>query len=241
MMMMLMMDGATIDDTQASNFVALLRETRSALDQYSHRSNGGRRLLLTTACPAGRNNYEKLRIAEMDQYLDLWNLMAYDYAGAWDGHSGHQANLHHKGSNAASTPFNTDAAIEHYTRAGGVPTHKIVLGMPLYGRAFVDTDGPGAPYRGGVGDGSWEKGIWDYKTLPHPGAAELVDDEAGASYSYDAGRRIMVSYDTPEMARRKADYVARRGLGGAMWWESSGDVPGNQDHQGRGLISTVSA
>ena len=145
--------------------------------------------------------------------------------------------MYHKSSNPAATPFNTESAINHYVQAGRIQPSKIVLGLPLYGRAFLDTDGPGTPFRGGVGDGSWEKGVWDYKVLPQPGAKELVDDEAGASYSFDGTKRVAVSYDNPEIAKRKAAYITKRGLAGAMWWESSGDAPA--DHE-RSLISTVS-
>jgi chitinase len=99
--------------------------------------------------------------------------------------------------------------------------------MPLYGRAFAETDGPGRPFNG-VGAGSWENGVWDYKALPRPNAAENIDTQAGASWCYDSGSRTMVSYDNVQMAHIKADFARRQGLGGGMWWESSGDKGGKE-------------
>ena len=189
-------------------------------------------MLLTVACPAGSQNYEKMHLKAMDEYLDFWNLMAYDYAGSWDSTAGHQANLYPSASEPTSTPFSTSKALEYYT-SQGIHASKIILGMPLYGRAFTATDGPGKLFSG-TGDGSWEQGVWDYKALPKEGAKEMLDRDAGASWSYDNQKRIMVSYDTLEMAKQKAEYIKRNGLGGAMWWESSADRSGEGS-----LISTV--
>lgn len=114
----------------------------------------------------------------------------------------------------------------------------MVLGMPLYGRAFQNTDGPGTPFSG-VGEGSWEQGVWDYKALPRPGATEHFDPSVGASWSYDPATRTMVSYDTVAAGELKASFIRQWGLGGGMWWESSGDRGGKTANKADGsLIGT---
>ncbi|SLM37117.1 glycoside hydrolase family 18 protein [Lasallia pustulata] len=213
------------DPPTAHNLLLLLHATRTALDAYTARHHPSTHLLLTAACPAGPQHYSLLPLRAMDAHLDFWNLMAYDYAGAWDALAGHQANLFPSAAVPPSTPFSTARALAHY-RAQGIPAGKIVLGMPLYGRAFAGTDGPGKPFSG-TGDGSWEQGVWDYKALPLEGAEEVVDGQAGASWCYDGGKRVMVSYDNQVMAERKVEYIKAEGLGGAMWWESSGDKVGD--------------
>lgn len=223
-----------VDDTQAENFVLLLQTLRQALDAYAADFAPGYHFLITVACSAGPSHYGVMHIKDMDAFIDAWNIMTYDYSGSWDSHAGHDANLYPNKGNSMATPFNTQQAVSDYV-AAGVATNKIVLGMPLYGRAFEQTTGLGQPYNG-VGAGSWENGIWDYKVLPKPGATMMWDDAAQASYSYNPTAMELISFDTPAETRIKAQYIQAHGLGGAMFWEASGDKSDADS-----LITTISS
>lgn len=165
------LDGLDIDweypqnEAEAQHYVLLLKACREALDAYSASLPSRPHFELTIASPCGPQNFHRMQLREMDRYLDFWNLMAYDFAGSWDPQAAHQANIFPSRQNPATTPFSTEAAVRHYVEAAGIPSQKIVLGMPLYGRIFASTDGPGAPYQGVGGEGSWENGVWDYKVI----------------------------------------------------------------------------
>ncbi|GAA6056128.1 hypothetical protein JCM3770_006008 [Rhodotorula araucariae] len=224
------LDGLDIDfeypqnDQEAQDYVALLKGLREGLDALQHKLGvtSPHGFELTIAAPCGPSNFAKLRVREMDQYLSFWNLMAYDYAGSWDSAANHHANIF----GAAPDALSTDRAIRFFTdpSKGGVRPEKLVLGIPLYGRSFLNTDGPGTPFNG-VGPGSWEAGSYDYKALPLPGANESFDPALVTAACYDPSKREWVSYDSPASAAAKAEFVAVNGLGGAMYWELSGDRP----------------
>lgn len=58
-------------------------------------------------------------------------------------------------------------------------------------------------------------------------AVQIIErEDIGASYSYDSTSMMMVSYDTPTIAKQKAQWAIEKGLGGAMWWEVSQDKSG---------------
>ncbi|KAF5569495.1 chitinase 1 [Fusarium phyllophilum] len=223
-------DGIDIDweypanATDASNMILLLQAVRSELDSYSKQYANGYHFQLSIAAPAGPDNYNKLKMKDLGSILDHVNLMAYDYAGSWSTFSGHQANKYANTKIPNATPFNTDQAVKAYVN-GGVPSAKMVLGMPIYGRAFENTAGLGQPYSG-VGSGSWENGIWDYKALPKAGATLVYDRDAQASYSYDSSTKELISFDTPGMVENKVLYIKNLSLGGSMFWEASADKTG---------------
>ncbi|KFY73183.1 hypothetical protein V499_06714 [Pseudogymnoascus sp. VKM F-103] len=225
-------DGLDIDweypanATEAQNYVLLLQAVRGALDAYANANAKGYKFQLTIAAPAGPDKYNILKMKDMDAYLDAWHIMTYDFAGSWSTVTGHDANLYPSKTLPDSTPFSIDKAVTDYI-AAGVPAAKIVIGVPLYGRSFAATDGMGKNFSG-VGSGSWENGVWDYKALPKAGATVQVDNDAKARYSYDPATKELITFDTVDDAKTKAAYVKSKGLGGAMYWETSADKAGDQ-------------
>ncbi|KAH6637638.1 glycoside hydrolase superfamily [Boeremia exigua] len=214
---------------QGGQLLDLLKAIRKALDGYAntliyedgHGSSEKPHFELSIAAPAGESNYKNMPLRQISEVVDFINLMAYDYAGSWDKTSGHAQNLYKSRSNPASTPFNTYDVLN--------------LGMPIYGRAFTNTAGMGQSYNGN-GKGSWEGGVYDWKDLPLNGAQVYYDQEAGGTYSYDNSTGLLVSFDTVDMALKKTDWLKKTKLGGAMWWEVSGDR-----YDGSGLIDNVVA
>ncbi|RDW82659.1 chitinase-2 [Coleophoma cylindrospora] len=204
------------DAEQGRDFLALLATIRLHLpdDQY----------LLTAALPAGQWALQHINLFQAQDYLDLINLMAYDFSGSWTPKSGHQAQLFATNPNQPST-----AAAVDYVLSTGFPAAKILLGIPVYGRSFLGASGPDQSYTGQGG----EEGTFEYKELPRPGAQEVVDTTAVAAWCA-GGDGGFVSYDNPETVRLKAKYVKDKRLGGLFYWTGTADAPPGQ----RSLIKT---
>lgn len=205
---------------QGAGFGALFTELRSALNSLQSRKGDATPYEISAAVSAGQDNYQYLNVNTMDAALTYWNLMAYDYSGAWLTTVANQANLYPDGYNNVSTT----AALDWYT-SHGATLSKIVMGVPLYGRAFEETGGLGQSFNG-IGPGTSEAGIYSYETLPLSGATVYENSSSVASYSYDSSKREFVSYDTPSIAKTKAQYVASHGMAGTMFWELSTDKIG---------------
>ncbi|KAI4696466.1 uncharacterized protein J4E88_000643 [Alternaria novae-zelandiae] len=241
------------DETDGDNFVDTLMRCRQTFDAYSAVNAAGYHFDLGISAPAGPERFVVMPIAKMDPYVDNWNLMAFDYQGpGFSNYTGHLSNVYPSSTNPKSTngwnsksksfvPFNTKQAIDYYKMNIASPA-KIQLGMPLYGRGFAnvvdmskDQRGLGQKFNGSTA-GTWEPGTLDYKVLPVNGSKVYTDKETLASWSWDPIAKELVTFDTPKVASWKTDYLMDEGLGGAWWWESSGDFPATSD---KSIVSTV--
>ncbi|KAH9832008.1 glycoside hydrolase superfamily [Rhodofomes roseus] len=221
------LDGIDIDfeyantPALAAGFASLLTELRTAFDALAKKKGDSTPYQLTVAAPAGWANYQYFNVPAMDAAITYWNIMAYDYAGSWENITANQANVY----DASLTNVSTDIAIKWYLSQGATAS-KVTMGIPLYGRAFENTTGLGALYNG-VGPGTIQAGIYSYDTLPLSGASVYENHTSVAAYSYDSSKGEFVSYDTPNIAKAKAQYVTANGLAGSMFWDLSTDKTGS--------------
>ncbi|MGW2484311.1 glycosyl hydrolase family 18 protein [Streptomyces sp. NPDC001571] len=197
------------------------------------RAKFGSSALVTAAVTADGSTGGKMDAADYAgaaAYVDWYNVMTYDFFGAWDA----------KGPTAPHSPltsyngipiagFNTDAAISKFI-GKGVPASKLNLGIGFYGRGWtgVTQDAPGGTATGPA-PGTYEQGIEDYKVLKT--ACPVTGTIAGTAYAHCGSN--WWSYDTPATIGGKMTYVKNQGLRGAFFWEFSGDTSNGE------LISAI--
>lgn len=204
------------------NFTALLAEFRRQLDQVRPG------LLLTVAVGAG---IDKIRVTDPNlyaPYLDYLNVMTYDFHGAWDPQTNHHSALFESSADPSSGDqryYNSNDAIQAFLDRG-VPAAKLNLGIGFYGRGWTNVPNVnhGLYQSGSAAPGTYEAGIEDYKVLRGRAGTSYVDAQAHAHWKYDGS--TFWSYDNPALVTEKMNYVKTQGLGGAFFWEFSGDYQG---------------
>ncbi|GHF61961.1 glycoside hydrolase family 18 chitinase [Streptomyces griseosporeus] len=186
----------------------------------------------TTADGSAGGKIEAADYAGAAQYVDWYNVMTYDFFGAWDA----------KGPTAPHSPltsysgipkagFTTADAMAKF-KAIGVPANKLLIGIGFYGRGWtgVTQDAPGGTATGPAA-GTYEQGIEDYKVLKT--SCPATGTVAGTAYAHCGSN--WWSYDTPATIASKMSWAKTQGLGGAFFWEFSGDTANGE------LVNAISS
>lgn len=188
------------------------------------RSRFGSGNLVTAAITADGTSGGKIDAADYAgaaQYVDWYNVMNYDYFGAWAA----------QGPTAPNSPLNSysgipiagfhgDSGIQNL-KGKGVPASKLLLGIAFYGRGWtgVTQAAPGGTATGPA-PGTYEAGVEDYKVLK--ARCPATGTVAGTAYAHCGDQ--WWGYDTPSTIGGKMSYSKNQGLGGAFLWELSGDT-----------------
>ncbi|MFB7995262.1 glycosyl hydrolase family 18 protein [Streptomyces sp. NPDC056002] len=196
-----------------------LKKLASAL-----RAKFGSNNLVTAAITADASTggkIEKNDYAGASQSFDWYNVMTYDFFGAFNA----------QGPTAPHSPLTSYTGIPQQgfdsadaiakLKAQGVPSGKLLLGIGFYGRGWtgVTQKEPGGTATGPAA-GTYEQGIEDYKVLKTKCPANGT--VAGTAYAYCGSD--WWSYDTPATINSKMAWAKSQNLGGAFFWEFSGDT-----------------
>ena len=140
------------------DFVSLLRELRDAFDSKDY--------ILSVAVGAGKPIIDRAYdVPSVSEYVDYINVMTYDFHGAWEHVTGHNAPLYPQ-----SEQLTVSFAINYWINLDALHT-KIVMGIPFYGRTFtLSNDNQieiGAPTIGGGNSGPYtnQVGILNYNEV----------------------------------------------------------------------------
>ncbi|MFJ5020160.1 glycoside hydrolase family 18 chitinase [Streptomyces goshikiensis] len=207
--------GLTCDTSGAASLKNLMQAVRGKF---------GANNLVTAAISADGSNGGKLDAADYAgaaQYVDFYNVMTYDFFGAWAA----------QGPTAPHSPltaysgipqdgFNSEAAITKL-KDKGIAGSKLNLGIGFYGRGWtgVTQAAPGGTATGPA-PGTYEQGIEDYKVLKT--SCPSTGTIAGTAYAKCGSN--WWSYDTPATVTAKMAWTKQQGLRGAFFWEFSGDT-----------------
>ncbi|MBB5868150.1 chitinase [Allocatelliglobosispora scoriae] len=207
--------GLSCDSSGAAAFKNVMQALRTRF---------GSSYLVTAAITADGSSGGKIDAADYGPaaaYVDWYNVMTYDFFGAFAA----------QGPTAPHSPLNcysgipqagfcTEAAIAKL-KSKGVPGSKLLPGIGFYGRGWtgVTQTAPGGTATGAA-PGTYEAGIEDYKVLKNtcPPTATF----AGTSYAKCGSN--WWSYDTPATIASKMSWSKSQGLGGAFFWELTGDT-----------------
>ncbi|WP_369149469.1 glycosyl hydrolase family 18 protein [Streptomyces sp. R44] len=207
--------GLSCDTSGAASFKNMMQAMRAKF---------GANALVTAAVTADASAGGKIDAADYAgaaQYMNWFNVMTYDFFGAWAAQG--PTAPHSPLTSYAGIPqagFNSAEAIAKF-KAKGVPANKLLLGIGFYGRGWtgVTQSAPGGTATGPA-QGTYEQGIEDYKVLRNSCPANGT--VAGTAYAH-CGTNWW-SYDTPATVNSKMSWAKNQGLGGAFFWEFSGDT-----------------
>jgi chitinase len=220
------LDGNSSSPNDGANYAELLKVVRTKLDALGEKN--GRYYEITVASPAGADKIANFNLAGLAPYVDHFNVMAYDFHGTWEKSTGHQSAF-----TGDPNGYDIQTAVNLYLVAGVKPS-QIVLGAPLYTRAWSGVadggDGGYAETSSGAAPGTYEAGNYDYKDLlsqlkdPSKGWVLYWDDQAQAAYLYNPAQQIFSSFETPTSIAQKAEWAQSLGLAGMMFWDISNDA-----------------
>ena len=220
--------GNVVRPEDKQNFTELLREYRVQLFTQGLRD---RKLYdLTAFLPANREALDRgYEVDKVYRLLTFATVQGYDYHGTWEKTTNQQSAIRVPEGDPTTPPDSGEIVVDAHLQRGA-PRHKVVLGVPYYGRGWTGvTNANNGLFQQSTGPApaTYEPGYDDYRLLKNllaNGSHKLYRDEkAGHAWLFDG--TTFWTYDDPTELKRKGEFIRDRELGGAMIWSLDGDTP----------------
>jgi len=218
-----------------ANFATLVEAVRAAI---------GSNKLITAAFSAVPAKLQGFPWARLNNSMNYYNMMTYDFNGGWSNKAGHNAPLYDY-PGAEFTGLSLNACVQGL-KSMGVNMSKVTLGAPFYGRGVVtngaaalnaptvkraETVQPDGPIQTCADYTNWALNLWDgtpnysyivQQTGANSGWTEHWDDVAKVPYKTKGN--YFLSYDNERSIGEKAQYIKDNNLAGIIVWQVYGDM-----------------
>lgn len=228
--------GMNIENYSAADY------TNFALLVESIRTTIGPNKLITAAFAAAPAKLQGFNWSRLNNSMNYYNMMTYDYNGGWSNKAGHNSPLYDY-PGAEYTNFSVDATVKAL-KTLGVNMAKVNIGTSFYGRGVItsstatlngttvkraETVQPDGPIQTSADYTNWPKDVWDgtpnYSYILQTTASgwtESWDDVAKVPYKTKGN--YFLSYDNERSVGEKAKYIKDNGLAGVIVWQVFGDM-----------------
>jgi chitinase len=198
---------------ERDNHAILVSELRDAVDQLDPP------LLITMAIGGRLGSDKTFDHAILQEKLDWFNVMTYDFHGPWMNRAGHNSPIYSVSPRGNNVPQGCYSAISFLRDDMGIPPEKLLLGLPFYGFVLK------ASHIHGPSDGGryidyreimlkWAEGGWTYEW----------DEVSMVPWMINDAHDSLITFDNPKSIALKCDFARVNELRGVMIWALGQDV-----------------
>ena len=194
-----------------SKYLMFITELKAALQNLPWRA------FVTVAFPVTACSYSDFDVVKISGLVEFINLMCYDYNSDSPQKTNHLAPLN--GADSVSSSVNL-------CLKRGIPSNKLVMGIPAYGKSYSGTITMGKTSPSIVpGPGMYEAGFMDHSEIIglQPTLIQLYDTTANYGYSIDKKKMYLISHETKTSIDKKKQFGASNGIKGYMLWHAGCD------------------